>query len=103
MSNLPKVGETFELEVPWPESFRQAQRALGVYSLPSHIKVRREPDLTDEEVEEQRATGKLKQFYQIAQFDKHHVVSFAGERWVYDFLGRDVTFTGGFILPPGEN
>ena len=97
MSKLPEVGEIFELTILWPESI---QKELGT---PTIVTARREPDLTDAEVMEQRVAGKLKQLYQIAEFDTHRVVSFKNECWVYDFLGLDVTFTGPFIFPGGEN
>ena len=97
MSDLPPVGSIFDLAIPWPESL------TSMMELPLTVTVEREPDLTDAEVEEQRALGTLKQIYQIVEFDKHHVISFGGTRWVYDFLGKSVTFTGAFLIPNGEN
>jgi hypothetical protein len=97
MSDIPDVGTIFDLAIPWPESL------TSTMELPLTVTVRREPDLTDVEVEEQRALGTLKQLYQIVEFDEHHVISFGGSRWVYDFLGKAITFTGGCLIPGGEN
>lgn len=87
---LPKVGDVFELKIPWPPSM---QTKYGPFTT---VLARREPDLSDEEVQEQLQAGILKQLYQIVEFDTHRIVTFAGHRWVYDFLGHTVKFKGAF-------
>ena len=97
MTKLPEIDEVFELEIPWPDSLQ------GEYGSSTTVMARRESDLSDVEVAEQRASGILKQLYQIVEFDTHKIISFGGERWVYDFLGLDITFVGAYMLPTGEH
>ncbi|MAF25955.1 hypothetical protein CL634_10340 [bacterium] len=85
MSNIPKIGEEFFMDFPLPpmlqEQYGQEQLTVeAVY----------EGTLGDAEVEIQKASGKLKEMYNVLEFTDHHIVEFAGERWVNDMVGMDL-------------
>lgn len=90
--NLPDVGDILKITIPWPS---EVHHITGGPS--TEVLVRREPDVTSEEVFQQLESGTLKELYRDIMRDSHFVIMFGGERWIYDFLGcDDVEFTGSF-------
>jgi hypothetical protein len=43
--------------------------------------------MNDEEVEAEKDSGNLKEISNMIQLSEHHIVFYAGERWVNDLLG----------------
>ena len=81
---IPDIGDEFLMEFPLPPGL---QEAYGKESM--IVEAIYEGVLDDVAVELARTNEGLKEMYYIVEYTEHHIVKFAGDRWVNDLLNID--------------